>query len=183
LAVLDIARSGDDVIFRAVTGYSVLAVSPLDIQMTATLPQDVQLTAQNGNGAVTWTHVGGTLPEGLAFASDGRLTGSPMDLGTFPVGVEVVDSNGLSASATVALAVAPPSIPIAELASTFLLGGPPLSTIEIAFLDRQGNGNGTYDLGDFRAWVLANPSLPLSAELRALAGPDAAPSGEWEEGR
>jgi hypothetical protein len=45
----------------------------------------------------------------------------------------------------------------------------------VAFLDRQGNADGAYDLGDFRAWVLANPSLPLSAELRALAGVEGAP--------
>jgi M6 family metalloprotease-like protein len=170
LSLLDITRTGDDVVFRAVTGYTVLAVSPLDIQTTATEPLDVQLNAQNGEGPVTWTHVGGALPEGLALSPSGRLSGTALDLGTFPVGVDVVDSSGLSASATVTLQVASPSIPLGQLASTFLLGGPPLSASEVAFLDRQGNGNGAYDLGDFRAWVLANPSLPLSAELAVLVG-------------
>ncbi len=175
LALLDIASQGDDVAFRAVTGFAVLAVSPLDVQMTATVAQNVQLTVQNGDGAVTWTQAGGALPEGLALSADGRLTGSPIDLGTFPVGIEVVDASGLSASVTITVQVEPPSIPLAQLASTFLLQGPPLSVVEVAFLDRQGNADGAYDLGDFRAWVLANPSLPLSAELRALAGVGGAP--------
>jgi hypothetical protein len=175
LALLEIATPGDDVAFRAVTGYAVLAVSPLDIQTTATVPLDVQLTVQNGDGAVTWAQVGGALPEGLALSADGRLTGSAIDLGTFPVGIEVVDASGLSAIVTVTVQVEPPSIPLAQLASTFLLQGPPLSVVEVAFLDRQGNADGAYDLGDFRAWVLANPSLPLSAELRALAGVEGAP--------
>ena len=175
LALLEIARQGDDVAFRAVTGYAVLAVSPLAVQMTATVAQDVQLTVQNGDGAVTWTQAGGALPEGLTLSADGRLTGSAIDLGTFPVGIEVVDASGLSAIVTVTVQVEPPSIPLAQLASTFLLQGPPLSVVEVAFLDRQGNADGAYDLGDFRAWVLANPSLPLSAELRALAGVEGAP--------
>jgi hypothetical protein len=69
-------------------------------------------------------------------------------------------------------AVSDPGIPVAQLASHFLGVGPSLSAIQLNFLDRQGNRNGGFDLGDFRAWVLANPSLPFSLELRSLIGPD-----------
>ncbi len=31
------------------------------------------------------------------------------------------------------------------------------------FLDFEGNFDGRYDIGDFRAFVLANPSLPQAA--------------------
>jgi M6 family metalloprotease-like protein len=173
LAVLEIARPGDDVSFRVVTGLTLLAVSPQSVPLTATLPLNVQLTAQNATPPVTWLEVGGSLPDGLALSVDGRMTGSAIDLGTFQVTVEATDAIGLTATATLTLDVGAPSIAIADLASVFLLRGPSLAAVEIAFLDRHGNGNGAYDLGDFRAWVLANPSLPLSAELASLAGQDA----------
>jgi hypothetical protein len=44
------------------------------------------------------------------------------------------------------------------------------------FLDLQGNGDGTYDLGDFRSWVLGNPNHPVNspaAAVRALSPADA----------
>ena len=47
------------------------------------------------------------------------------------------------------------------------------------FLDLQGDDDGTYDLGDFRAWVLGNPNHPVNtpaaaaAAARALLGADA----------
>jgi hypothetical protein len=30
------------------------------------------------------------------------------------------------------------------------------------FLDLQGDGDGAYDLGDFRMWVLGNPNHPVN---------------------
>lgn len=170
VAVLDIAPMGDDVRFRAVTGFGILAVSPLDLTVTATVAQSIQLTAQNAAAPVTWSMTGGVLPEGLSFGADGRITGSALDLGAFSLDVEATDAVGLSAVATVALEVDPPVILIGQLASRFLLRGAPLGAVEEAFLDRQGNFDGAYDLGDFRAWVLANPSLPLSADLARLVG-------------
>jgi M6 family metalloprotease-like protein len=148
------------------------AVADVQVGLTATVAQDVQLVAQNGTAPITWELLAGTVPQGLALGLDGRLTGASLDLGTYPLTVRATDAIGLTATATLTLDVARPSIPIAELASAFLLGGPALDPVEAAFLDRQGNGDGTYDLGDFRAWVLANPSLPLSAELGLLAGPE-----------
>jgi len=171
VALLDIAPTGgDDVEFRAITGFAILAVSPLAVTLTATVAQNIQLTAQNGSAPLTWLQIGGALPAGLALSADGRVTGSALDLGTFPVALEVTDAVGLSAMATVTLQVTSPTIPLAQLASQFLLGGPPLGTVQAAFLDRQGNDDGAYDLGDFRAWLLANPSLPLSADVARLVG-------------
>lgn len=83
----------------------------------------------------------------------------------FALIVEATDAQGLTGTATVTLNVGSPSFSIGQLASAFLLGGQPLDSVQSTFLDLQGNGNATYDLGDFRAWILANPSLPLSADL------------------
>jgi hypothetical protein len=69
----------------------------------------------------------------------------------------------------VTLNVSAPSFSIELLAADFLLGEQPLDSIQAVFVDRQGNDNGTYDLGDFRAWLLANPTLPLSADLTSTA--------------
>jgi hypothetical protein len=108
-------------------------------------------------------------------------------MGPFPLTVEATDALGLRATSSLTLNVAAPAIPIARLGDAFLLGNQPLDSIQATFLDRQGNNNGTYDLGDFRAWVLANPSLPLSVDLpvaqerRAVTLP--VWLGEPEEGR
>ncbi|MGD8286983.1 MAG: hypothetical protein PVI31_00005, partial [Gemmatimonadota bacterium] len=55
---------------------------------------------------------------------------------------------------------------ISRLGDAFFLGTEPLDSIQETFLDRQGNANDLYDLGDLRAWVLANPGLPLGAQLQ-----------------
>jgi hypothetical protein len=40
-----------------------------------------------------------------------------------------------------------------------------LSDAQKTFFDFSGNGDGSYDVGDFRAYLLANPNLPESAVL------------------
>ena len=67
-------------------------------------------------------------------------------------------------------------------AATDLLGGAALSAAQRALLDADGNNNGTYDLGDFLAWVtLSGQGVPpeLMARLLAAAGPNSgdAPKG------
>ena len=54
------------------------------------------------------------------------------------------------------------------LVQQFLLVGEGLNSAQISLLNRQGNGIGAYDLGDFRAWVLGNPVLSLSANFSAV---------------
>ena len=66
-----------------------------------------------------------------------------------------------------------------EAAATDLLGGAALSAAQRALLDADGNDNGTYDLGDFLAWVtLSGQGVPpeLMARLMAAAGPTTAPA-------
>jgi len=84
------------------------------------------------------------------------------------VTLEARDAIGLTGQGTVTIQVNAPDIGIDALASEFLSVGPSLNAEQRQFLDRQGNLSGTYDLGDFRAWVLAHPELPLSAALRVM---------------
>jgi M6 family metalloprotease-like protein len=161
LSILDIALSGDDVTFHLLTQFA--SIPDLVVSLTATLSEPFQLMATQGTPPFSWTVVAGTPPTGVVVQPDGLVTGAALELGLFPLAVEATDAFGLTATATLTLDVDAPSIAIGQLGSSFLLGGPALDSIQQLFLDRQGNDNGTYDLGDFRAWVLADPDLPLSA--------------------
>lgn len=149
----------------------VYAVSAATVPATATVEQDIQLETVNGTGPYSWRIVDGTLPQGLRMSGTGRITGRALDLGTVTVDVEALDANGLPATGTVVFELAAPSIPIEALVAPFLLSGPPLTPAQLAFLDYQGNQAAGYDVGDFRAWLLANPSLPLSATFEREPGP------------
>ena len=43
-----------------------------------------------------------------------------------------------------------------------------MTSLQLDFLDRNGNDNGAFDLGDLRAFVIANPELPMTGEIRAF---------------
>jgi M6 family metalloprotease-like protein len=165
LSVLDVSAPpvSDDVTLHVITGFAAMADQVVDL--VATIPSDVQLAVQRGTSPFTWMVVLGTLPSGITLQTGGLLTGRTATVGSFGVTVEVTDALGLTARALVTLDVTAPSFSIAQLSDSFLLGDQPLDSIQAAFLDQQGNGNGTYDLGDFREWVLAHPGLPLSAGL------------------
>ncbi len=147
----------------------VYAVANADLAFDAAVEQSVQLSVINGTGPVAWALVGGSLPDGIALSSTGLITGAALEVGAFPLTVQATDALGLTGTGSVTLDVRAPDIPIGQLASPFVLGGPALSVAQKSFLDRAGNQNGSYDLGDLRAWVLAHPSLPLSASLAAAA--------------
>jgi M6 family metalloprotease-like protein len=146
-------------------------LSPTTVNLTAAVTESVQLEPENGNPPFTWWVVQGALPRGLALDNGGTVRGAAVEVGSFPLTLEVWDAIGLTARGEVTLVVAEPTFSTGQLASPFLLSGEPLDPIQTRFLDTQGNGNGAYDLGDFRAWILAHPGLPLSAPLRALVAP------------
>lgn len=159
------------------------------ITIAAAEQQNRLLEPRNGNAPFTWSVLSGTLAEGLFFGPEGRLTGVALETGTFGLEVEVRDAIGLTARGDLTVEVEAPELPVAQLGSPFLLTGPTLTVEQRRFLDEQGNRNGIYDLGDFRAWLLAHPGLPLSAAMRALVGvpddtgrPEGTPSGR-EGGR
>jgi hypothetical protein len=140
-------------------------VADLDLTFDAATPQDIQLVATDGTPPITWSVVAGSLPTGIAMSIYGRVTGASLESGAFPVTVEAEDSIGLTVQAQVDFGVTEPTLAWSELASRFLLEGPALGQLREGYVDHHGNGDGIYDLGDFRAWVLAHPSLPLSAAV------------------
>jgi hypothetical protein len=54
------------------------------------------LTANGGNGTLTWSLASGTLPDGLSLAADGTLTGTPNTPGTATFTVKVADNDVLT---------------------------------------------------------------------------------------
>ena len=151
----------------------IYSVTTTQIDLTATVGQDLQLEVENGTAPYSWQLVSGTLPKGLDLSGTGRITGTSIEMGTFPITIEAIDAIGLPAVGGVTLEVLAPMIPIEQLASPFLLSGPPLEPAQLTFLSYQGNRVAGYDLGDFRAWVLANPGLPIVANFKSSTGPRA----------
>jgi M6 family metalloprotease-like protein len=149
----------------------IYAVAETTIDFRAATAQEIQFEVENGTAPVFWTVAGGALPEGMTMNAAGMLTGAALEDGSFPVTLQARDAIGLLATGTVTLQIDAPAFTAAQLASHFLLVGPELTNPEMYYLDRQGNADGGYDLGDFRAWVLSHPGLPLSADLRSLLEP------------
>ena len=154
--------------------YTVSSNAGLQVDVGAASNVDIQFTVANANQPVAWVTSG--LPPGLSFAAGavGAVTGAPVAMGDFVLSVQATDAIGLTDSIGVALTVGPPDVGLQVMAEPFMSVGVVNSALE-TFLDLQGNGDGTYDLGDFRIWVLGNPNHPLNAS--AGAAPAMAPAG------
>jgi M6 family metalloprotease-like protein len=142
--------------------------NPPSLEIGAATTHFLALEVQNANPPVTWALTDGTLPQGMVLDPIGRISGAAMELGTFPLVFHVRDAIGLEAGLSLDLVVVDPEISIERLASPFLLTGAPLDFNEKTYLDREGNRNGVYDLGDFRAFFLRNPGLPMSGDVQGI---------------
>lgn len=117
-------------------------------------------------GAATWSLYSGVLPPGLALAADGRLTGIPSQAGAFPFAVRV-DAAGQLGVRSYTVSITAPTVSV-DAASQHLLGGTPLDLTTQRYLDLQGNKNGRFDVGDFRAYLRANGQLPIGAKREGV---------------
>lgn len=141
-----------DPVFAGATLETVYAVPPASFVSPAAAPRRLDLQVVNGTDPVAWSLVGGTLPDGMDLRSTGTVEGTPLETGSFTVTVRARDAIGLTAEGEVTIDVGAAEIGPERAAAPFLLG-PRLTDAEADYLDREGNANGRYDLGDFRAWV------------------------------
>lgn len=148
----------------AVFDYVFAIGANLKVSVPAATPRDIVLEARNSNPPTTWTLLEGTLPDGMLFQRSGKLIGQAVATGTFPLRLAVTDALGLQASGTVTLEVTVPVFPVAALTAPFLRQPQTLTATQLRYLDRAGNDDGGYDLGDFRAYILANPNAPPTAQ-------------------
>lgn len=109
----------------------------------------------------SWTVASGALPSGLTLNSDGTIAGVPEAAGQFSFTARV-DAGGRVGLRALTLTVSQPAVAIAD-AVNHLLDGTPLAPDLARFLDLQGNRNGRYDIGDFRAYLRSQGQLPAAA--------------------
>jgi len=140
---------------------------PPRMELEAATPLDLQLTTENGVAPISWTLAAGALPEGVTLWGD-RVRGEAVESGTFSLTFGALDAEGLATTRTVQLVVTPPVIPVGHLLSAFLLTSGVPTDAQLRYLDRAGNRNGFYDLGDLRAFLLANPGLPMTMQDRGV---------------
>jgi hypothetical protein len=150
--------------------YTVSSDVGTQLNVGATSDVDIQFTVLNATQPVVWVTSG--LPPGLAFIEGtvGVVMGAPVAMGDFVLSVRATDAVGLADSIDVDLTVGPPDVELQVMAEPFMLVGVANIPLE-TFLDLEGDGDGIYDLGDFRMWVLGNPNHPVNTQAEAQAHP------------
>ena len=93
----------------APSGPMVTTIAPL-AAATVNAAYSNQLGVYGGTASYTWMVTGGSLPQGLSLSKDGLLSGMSAVAGNSQFTVQVTDSQGQSASATLTLAVGTPLI-------------------------------------------------------------------------
>ena len=146
--------------------YTVSSDAGMQLDVGAASDVDIRFTVTNANEPLAWVTSG--LPMGLFFlgGSERALRGAPVVMGDFSMTVQATDAIGLTGAVDVDLTVGPPDIGLQAMAEPFMGVGTTNIPLE-TFLDLQGDGDGTYDLGDFRSWVLGNPNHPVNTQAGA----------------
>jgi hypothetical protein len=115
---------------------------------------------------MTWTVTGGALPQGVTLASTGVLSGYPQQTGNFSYTATVVSCD--TKSKTFTLSVTAPTLATADVVNRLFGLASPLTADQIRYLDFLGNNNGSFDVGDFLAWVKATGAPLSAATLQSL---------------
>lgn len=118
------------------------------------------LRISGGGGVTIWTVTGGALPQGLTLGASGVVSGFPRQSGNFSYTATVSSCD--TSSRTFTLSVTVPTLATADVTAQLLGTTSPLTPDQIRYLDFLGNNNGSFDIGDFLAWVKVT-GAPLSA--------------------
>jgi hypothetical protein len=123
----------------------------------AAAPFSQTFTQSGGVGATTFSLASGTLPAGLTLASNGVLSGTPTQTGTFPITVKATDSNGCTGTGpTYTLTITCQTITVTNPAVNGGVAGSPFSQ---TFTQSGGIGTTTFSL--------ASGTLPAGLTLSA----------------
>ena len=121
------------------------------------------LKISGGGTGKVWSIISGALPPGLSLSASGVITGFPQQTGDFAFTARVVSCGTQTAAFT--LSVTAPTLATSNVTAQLLGPTAPLTADEVRYLDFLGNNNGSFDVGDFLAWVKltgAPPSPPVS---------------------
>jgi hypothetical protein len=132
--------------------------------MGATYADTLRITG--GGGVTTWSVTSGALPQGVTLSSSGVVSGFPQQSGNFTYTATVTSCS--TSSRTFTLSVGVPTLATADVIAQLLGPTSPLNADQIRYLDYLGNNNGSFDIGDFLAWVKATGAPLSAAALQAL---------------
>jgi uncharacterized repeat protein (TIGR02543 family) len=124
------------------------------------------LRISGGGGLTTWTVTGGALPQGVSLSPSGVVSGFAHQTGTFTYTATVMSCGTKSAPFT--LSVTAPTLATADVIAQLLGPTAPLNADQIRYLDYLGNNNGSFDIGDFLAWVKLTGAPLNAAVLQAM---------------
>ncbi|MDT8367971.1 MAG: M6 family metalloprotease domain-containing protein [Longimicrobiales bacterium] len=128
--------------------FEVESAPPAPTPLVAGKHTALTLEVRGAEGTPEWDVVSGAFPEGIELDPGGIIFGFALETGRFDVRVRVRDTRGLTAEADLAFEVGAPVLPIEVLAGPIILSSASPTSAEKLWLDREGNRNGRYDLGD-----------------------------------
>ena len=134
-------------------------------------PYNDTLRVTGGTGTNGWSVTGGALPQGLTLAAaTGIVSGFPQQTGNFTYTASVT-SGAQTQAKTFTLSVTAPTLTTNNVLLQLFGSGSALSTDEQRYLDFLGNNNGSFDIGDFVAWVKATGAPPSPAVPQSQTRP------------
>jgi len=152
-----LAQTGTGYRVEVSTGGS-LPVALDSVLAPATMGAGYDAALASGVTGASWAVVAGALPRGVSLTADGRLAGVPAEAGSFRFTVSVVHPGGF-ATRDLRVDVAKPQL-AEDAVLGQLLGAGGLTADQARFVDLQGNADGRLDVGDVRAWMVAQGLLP-----------------------
>lgn len=124
------------------------------------------LSATGGSGPVAWSVIGGALPSGISLSTDGALTGTPTETGTFPFTVEA-DGGGQTVGRELIIEIGEEILP--PVVTTSSLADGTVGDAYAAQLEAS-RGDGSY------AWALIDGALPDGLSLDGDGAIEGTPS-------
>lgn len=121
--------------------------------------------AVGGSGIYAWSMASGTLPPGLSLKVNGDIAGTPATPGAYVFTLRVT-STPQQVLLKDSITITAPHLALSEVLGQLLTGRSHLLPTDFAYLDFLGNNNGTFDLGDFLAWVRVTGRKPPAAAAR-----------------
>lgn len=144
-------------------------VSPLTITTAAALPTGAvgvpysqTLAATGGRAPYTWRSLISALPPGLSLSTAGVLAGTPANVGTYFLNLEVRDADGRTATRNFAVTFSP-AAPTLTLTSSRTLPGAAAGAPYSVTLQASG-GQAPY------TWILAGGTLPGGMSMNPSSG-------------
>ena len=124
------------------------------------------LKISGGGTSKVWSIISGSLPSGLSLSASGVITGFPQQTGDFAFTARVISCGTQTAAFT--LSVTAPTLTTSAVTAQLLGPTAPLTADEVRYLDFLGNNNGSFDVGDFLAWVKLTGAPPSPAVTQGL---------------